>query len=85
MIGRNGCQSPASACYNQRHQGNYIESGRHLTNREISIAFQTDKRAGEYVALAKLANQYAFNAVTVYCDAPYHPQLRTASADGAPY
>lgn len=44
-----------------------------MTKREISIAFQTDKRAAEYISLAKLADQYAFDAVTVYCDAPYHP------------
>lgn len=44
-----------------------------MPNRELSIAFQTDKRASEYIALAKLVNQYAFDAVTVYCDAPYHP------------
>lgn len=44
-----------------------------MANRELSIAFQTDKRAGEYIALAKLVNQYAFDVVTVYCDAPYHP------------
>ena len=44
-----------------------------MTNRELSIAFQTDKRAIEYVDLAKLVDQYAFDAVTVYCDAPYHP------------
>ena len=44
-----------------------------MTNRELSIAFQTDKRASDYIDLAKLANQYAFDAVTVYCDAPYHP------------
>ncbi len=41
--------------------------------REISIAFQTNKSAGEYVALAKLVNQYDFDAVSVYCDLPYHP------------
>ena len=44
-----------------------------MTNRVLSIAFQTDKRASDYIDLAKLANQYAFDAVTVYCDAPYHP------------
>ncbi|HEX2618831.1 MAG TPA: hypothetical protein VHL11_01755, partial [Phototrophicaceae bacterium] len=42
-------------------------------NREISVAFQTDKSAAQYIALAKLVNQYDFNAITVYCDAPYHP------------
>ncbi len=40
--------------------------------REISIAFQTDKSAAEYVALAQLVNQYDFDAVSVYCDLPYH-------------
>lgn len=40
---------------------------------EISIAFQTDKRAAEYIALAQLVNHYDFDAVTVYCDAPFHP------------
>lgn len=40
---------------------------------EVSIAFQTDKTAAQYIALAKLVNQYAFDAVTVYCDLPYHP------------
>lgn len=40
---------------------------------EISIAFQTDKRAKDYIDLAKLVNQYDFDAVTVYCDLPFHP------------
>jgi len=41
--------------------------------REISIAFQTDKTAAQYIALAKLVNQYDFDAVSLYCDAPFHP------------
>jgi 5,10-methylenetetrahydromethanopterin reductase len=41
--------------------------------REISIAFQTDKTTAQYVALAKLVNTYDFDAVSLYCDAPYHP------------
>jgi len=41
--------------------------------REISIAFQTDKTPSQYVALAQLVNQYDFDAVSVYCDAPFHP------------
>ncbi len=41
--------------------------------REISIAFQTDKTAAQYIALAQLVNLYAFDAVSVYCDVPYHP------------
>lgn len=44
-----------------------------MTKYELSIAFQTDKRAKDYIALAKLVNQYDFSAVTVYCDAPFHP------------
>ena len=44
-----------------------------MIKRELSIALQTDKRAQDYIDLAKLVNQYAFDAVTVYCDAPYHP------------
>jgi 5,10-methylenetetrahydromethanopterin reductase len=40
---------------------------------ELSIAFQTDKSASEYIALAQFVNQYNFDAVTVYCDAPFHP------------
>ena len=44
-----------------------------MTRKEVSLAFQTDKTAGEYIALAKLVDQYAFDVVSVYCDAPYHP------------
>lgn len=40
---------------------------------EISIAFQTDKSAMQYIGLAKLVNQYDFDMVSVYCDAPYQP------------
>jgi 5,10-methylenetetrahydromethanopterin reductase len=43
------------------------------TPRELSIAFQTDKSPADYVALARLVNKYAFDAVSVYCDAPFHP------------
>ena len=44
-----------------------------MSNRQLSIAFQTDKSPADYIALAKLVNQYAFDAVSVYCDAPNHP------------
>lgn len=40
---------------------------------EISIAFQTDKTPAQYVALAQLVDRYDFDAVSVYCDAPFHP------------
>lgn len=41
--------------------------------REISIAFQTDKTPAHYIGLAQFVNQYGFDAVSVYCDAPFHP------------
>lgn len=44
-----------------------------MTRREISIAFQTDKSASRYVALAQRVDQYDFDAVSVYNDAPFHP------------
>jgi 5,10-methylenetetrahydromethanopterin reductase len=44
-----------------------------VTRREISIAFQTDKSVARYVALAQLVDQYDFDVVSVYNDAPYHP------------
>lgn len=39
----------------------------------VSIAFQTDKSARAYIDLAKHVDQYDFDAVSVYCDAPFHP------------
>lgn len=42
---------------------------------KLSIAFQTDKTAAEYVALAKQVNEYNLDAVTVYADLPYHPSF----------
>lgn len=41
--------------------------------REVSVAFQTDKTPQQYIALAQQVDQYDLNAVTVYCDPPYHP------------
>ena len=41
--------------------------------QEISIAFQTNKTPQDYIALAQMVNQYDFDAITVYCDAPFHP------------
>ena len=46
-----------------------------MSQRQISIAFQTDKSAAEYIELAQLVDGYKFDAVTVYCDAPYHPSF----------
>jgi 5,10-methylenetetrahydromethanopterin reductase len=44
-----------------------------VTKREVSIAFQTDKTPAEYIALAQLVDQYPFDAVSVYGDAPFQP------------
>lgn len=44
-----------------------------MNAHQISIAFQTDKSASDYVALAQLVNQYQFDAVTCYGDLPFHP------------
>lgn len=44
-----------------------------MSRREVSIAFQTDKTPAQYVALAQQVDQYAFDAVSVYCDAPFQP------------
>ncbi len=41
--------------------------------REVSIAFQTDKAPSAYIALAQAVDQYDFDAVSVYCDAPFQP------------
>jgi 5,10-methylenetetrahydromethanopterin reductase len=41
--------------------------------KAVSLAFQTDKSAAQYIALAKQVDQYDFDAVSVYCDLPYHP------------
>ena len=49
-----------------------------MTHHEISIAFQTDKSAAQYRALAQFVNQYDFDAVSVYCDLPYHPGFAAA-------
>lgn len=42
---------------------------------EISVAFQTNKHASQYKQLAQFVNHYDFDAVTVYCDAPFHPSF----------
>jgi len=44
-----------------------------MSHQQISIAFQTDKSAAEYIALAKLVDEFDFDAVSVYCDAPFQP------------
>lgn len=46
-----------------------------MRQRQVSIAFQTDKRADQYRALAQLVDRYDFDGVSVYCDAPFHPSF----------
>lgn len=41
----------------------------------FSIAFQTDKRPGEYAALAAQAEQHGFDGVSVFADLLYQPPL----------
>ncbi len=42
---------------------------------ETAIAFQTDKTPAEYRALAELVDQYPFDVVSVYGDAPFQPSF----------
>jgi len=44
-----------------------------MKGRQLSIAFQSNKKPSEYISLAKLVNRFDFDVVSVYCDAPYHP------------
>jgi 5,10-methylenetetrahydromethanopterin reductase len=43
--------------------------------REVSIAFQSDKRPEDYVDLARLAEQAGFDAVSVYNDLFFQPAI----------
>lgn len=43
--------------------------------REVSIAFQSDKTAAEYVALGRQAEAYGFDAVSVYSDLMFQPPI----------
>jgi 5,10-methylenetetrahydromethanopterin reductase len=44
-----------------------------MNRGKISVAFQTNKSAAEYIQLAKLVDQYDFDVVSVYCDLPFQP------------
>jgi hypothetical protein len=41
----------------------------------IGIAFQTDKRPGEYAHLARIAEAHGVDALSVYADLMYQPPL----------
>ena len=45
------------------------------TVRELGLALQTNKRPGEYAALARPADDAGFAVVTVYNDLWYQPAL----------
>jgi 5,10-methylenetetrahydromethanopterin reductase len=45
------------------------------SHREVSIAFQSDKAAGEYVELARLAERAGFDVISVYHDLLYQPAI----------
>jgi 5,10-methylenetetrahydromethanopterin reductase len=46
-----------------------------VNKHQVSIAFQTDKPPAEYIAIAKLVDQFDFDVVSVYMDLPYHPSF----------
>jgi 5,10-methylenetetrahydromethanopterin reductase len=46
-----------------------------MPDRQISIAFQTDKTPADYIALAQLVDSFDFDVVSVYCDAPFQPSF----------
>jgi len=43
--------------------------------REVSVAFQSDKRAAEYAALARRVEEYGFDALSVYGDLMFQPPI----------
>lgn len=43
--------------------------------RELSIAFQSDKRPAEYAELAALVEGYGFDVLSIYSDLMYQPPL----------
>ena len=46
-----------------------------MTSREVSIAFQSDKRPDEYRELARLAERSGFDVVSVYNDLFFQPAI----------
>jgi 5,10-methylenetetrahydromethanopterin reductase len=43
--------------------------------RELSVAFQSDKRPADYIALAKLAEELGFDALSIYGDLLFQPPI----------
>ncbi|MGI8687208.1 MAG: LLM class flavin-dependent oxidoreductase [Thermomicrobiales bacterium] len=46
-----------------------------MRRREVSVAFQSDKRAAEYAALARRVEEYGFDALSVYGDLMFQPPI----------
>ncbi len=46
-----------------------------MRQREVSVAFQSNKRAAEYAALARRVEGYEFDAVSVYGDLMFQPPI----------
>src|SRR3954470_17731166 len=46
-----------------------------MPRREVSIAFQSNKTAAEYVALARQVEAYGFDARSVYNDLMFQPPI----------
>jgi Luciferase-like monooxygenase len=43
--------------------------------REVSVAFQSDKQAAAYAALARQVEEYGFDALSVYGDLMFQPPI----------
>lgn len=46
-----------------------------VPRREVSVAFQSNKTAGEYVALARRVEAYGFDVLSVYNDLMFQPPI----------
>jgi 5,10-methylenetetrahydromethanopterin reductase len=46
-----------------------------IRHREVSVAFQSDKTAADYAALARRVEEYGFDAVSVYGDLMFQPPI----------
>ena len=46
-----------------------------MQRREVSVAFQSNKSAAEYAALARQVEEYGFDALSVYGDLMFQPPI----------
>ena len=54
-----------------------------MQRREVSVAFQSNKGAAEYAALARQVEEYGFDALSVYGDLMFQPPIGAADRHGA--